>query len=162
MIVVSDASPLSALIRIGEPGLLRRLFSPVVIPPKIQQEVFVLEKFGYDLRELRESEWLRVQGPTNLEMVRRINVLLDAGEAEAIALAEELHADYLLMDEKRGRMVASSRGLRVIGVLGILVLAKKKGLIKQVKPYITRLRTDANMWIGDDLELAVLKQVREA
>jgi predicted nucleic acid-binding protein len=94
--------------------------------------------------------------------VRDLKSELDAGEAEAIALAEELSADYLLIDEKRGRTIAAGRGLRIIGVLGILVRAKGIKLIPNVKTVLQRLKTEAGVWIEKSLEESVLKQVGEA
>jgi len=86
---------------------------------------------------------------------------LDPGEAEAIALAKELKADLLLMDERRGRRVASRLGLRFVGLLGILVEAKHKGLIKAVKPILDSLITKAGFWLGNRLYTRILETVGE-
>jgi len=161
MIVVSDASPVSGLIRIDKIWLLQQLFTTIVIPPKIEQELLVLEQFGYDLHFIKSSDFVTVKTPGNIEMVQELKKYLDEGEAEAITLAKEMQAEYLLIDEKRGRDQALKRNVKVIGTLGVLVLAKRSGLIHLVNPLIAKLRTDANMWISNDVELAVLKSVDE-
>ncbi len=81
---------------------------------------------------------------------------LGEGEAEAIALALESQADLVLLDERRGRQRAVRLGLRVTGVLGVLVEAKCQHLLAAVRPVLDALRHDAGFWISDDLYRRVL------
>src|SRR5690349_17648045 len=108
MIVVSDTSPLTALLTVGEENLLRKLFAEVVIPMAVRDEL------------LRSHpvlpEWLRVEAVENAAEAGRLSGLVDAGEAEAIELAKELRADWLLIDERKGRRVAMQEGVAVIGL----------------------------------------------
>ena len=78
------------------------------------------------------------------------------GEAEAIALATELKADIVLIDEQEGRQLASKAGLAVTGVLGVLLRAKRKGEIAAVKPEIDLLRSKARFFVSPLLEAKVL------
>ena len=84
-----------------------------------------------------------------------------SGEAEAIILAQETRADYLLMDEIAGRNVARQRGLRVIGLLGILLEAKKHGLIRSVRETVDQLEAETTFFVAADLKTRVLKEAGE-
>ncbi len=86
---------------------------------------------------------------------------LDGGEAETIALALELKADLVLLDEKEGRHAARRLGLNVIGVVGILLLAHERKEIDQVKSYLDALRQTAGFYLSDALYWAVLEQTKE-
>lgn len=86
---------------------------------------------------------------------------LDRGEAEAIVLAKESKADWLLIDERDGRLQARRMGLQVTGVLGVLIKAKLGGRLEWVRPELDRLRSEAHFFIGKDLETQVLSSVEE-
>ncbi|MCT7983462.1 DUF3368 domain-containing protein [Laspinema sp. A4] len=86
---------------------------------------------------------------------------LDPGEAEAIALARELNADRLLIDERKGRAVASRLGIKLTGVLGILIVAKRRELITEIKPLIDELIDISRFRVGDELYARVLQDVGE-
>lgn len=115
MIVVSDTSPLLNLIRIGHLGLLRALYHEVTLPPAVHDElVATLE--GSSLADVtRSASWLRVIEPVDRRRVAELAAELDAGESEAIVIAQELRSDLLLMDERKGRQIASSLGLNTVG-----------------------------------------------
>jgi len=86
---------------------------------------------------------------------------VDRGEAEAIALAEELHADYLLIDERKGRQLARASGITVIGLVGIVLMAKRSQLIPSAKSLIKTLREEAGIYLTEEVEEAALKSVGE-
>ena len=104
MIVVSDTSPLAALITAGAADLLPHLFQEVVIPAAVRDEL--------PRSHSRLPSWLRVETVMNQVQLRQFSQIVDSGEAEAIELAKELHADRLLMDERKGRRLAAQEGPR--------------------------------------------------
>lgn len=83
------------------------------------------------------------------------------GEAEAIALTVEVQAEQVLIDERRGRLVAARLNLRYTGILGILVEAKSQGLIAEVKPLLDALVNEAGFWVAEPLYNSVLRLVNE-
>jgi predicted nucleic acid-binding protein len=132
IVVVADASPLIALQRIDQLGLLHELFEEVLVPPAVARELGP---------RLTLPPWVHeraLQQPIAREVLR---AALGPGESEAISLALEIHADRLIVDERAGRRVAQGLGLRVAGVLGLLVLAKQRRFIPAVRPHLDALLT---------------------
>lgn len=156
MVVVSDTSPVSNLFRIGKLHLLPDLYSEILIPKMVWQELLVLEKIGYDIAEIRRAEWLTVKDTSSSGIKFILNDDLDPGEAEAIALAKEIGADLLVIDEKHGRSVAQREGLSVIGTLGIILEAKSQNLLTTVAPIMVELQTSARFRISPALFQEVL------
>ena len=140
MSVVSNASPLINLARIGELGLLRALYHQLLIPKAVWQEVVIEGAGQAGAAEVREACWIKRQGVTNRPLVRALCQELDMGEAEAIALALELDDALLLMDERLGRESAQHLGVRCMGLVGVLVEARHKALIRGRVPYLDALR----------------------
>jgi predicted nucleic acid-binding protein len=161
MVIVSDTSPLSNLFRIGMLHLLPDLYGSVVVSKTVWQELLILEKLGHDISELTHAAWLDIQSPSVSSIPFLLNDDLDPGEAEAIALAKEIGADLLIMDEKSGRAVAQREGLSIIGTLGILLEAKKQQRIAMVKPVMLDLQTKARFRISPALFQEVLRLAGE-
>jgi predicted nucleic acid-binding protein len=141
VIVVCDTSPIVALVVCGKLDLLDRLFSEVYIPKSVYNELTVSGKPG----AVEISEWAdgKVKGVQNTQLDKVLPLGLDAGESEALALYWEKAADYLLIDEKRGRAIAVMNGMNAIGTLGILLLAKSKGLLPLIKPSLDLLKNSS-------------------
>jgi predicted nucleic acid-binding protein len=160
-IVVSDAGPLIALGRIEQLNLLKQLYQKVLIPPAVHSEL----RCGADLpsatalQQAINDGWVSVQSvPTSAKALSELRLILDAGESEAIVLAELVHCRLLLMDERRGRQVAKKRGLTVIGIAGVLLAAKSGGLIDTVSPVVNMLSKEgyrlSNSLIAEILKIA--------
>jgi uncharacterized protein len=153
MIVVSDTSPLTALLTIGQSDLLIKLFGEVVIPPAVKSELL---RTHPDL-----PAWLRVQSLRDDAKAAFYARSVDRGEAEAIALAVELHANHLLIDERKGRRLAQQQGLPVLGLLGVVLLAKRARLILSARELLDRLDREAGIYLAEALKEAALKKVGE-
>ena len=153
MIVVSDTSPLTALLTVGVADLLPQLFSEVVIPEAVRNEL----RRGHS----RLPSWLRVAAVANQTQARQYARIVDLGEAEAIELARELHADRLLMDERKGRRLAAQEGVPVIGLLGVVLLARRKQFIPSARALIDRLQKEAGIYLANDVKEAALVSLGE-
>lgn len=161
MIVVSDTSPISNLILINQLEILERLFQEVIVPPFVHQEILALKTFSIDLTTYETATWLKVIEPNDKAAIEKLLSEIDRGECEAIVLAKELNANLLLIDERLGTVKAKEAGLNTIGLLGILVDAKTKGLLVSIKPLIEALE-DKGFWIGSKLKKVVLDKANEA
>ncbi len=160
MIVVSDTSVISGLIKIQELTLLEKLFSEVIIPTKVHEELKDLERFNYSLTAYKEASWIEIKTASDVQLVQELSSSLDSGAAEAIALALELHADFLLIDERKGRSMAEQHGLTIIGLVGILIKAKELNHVPIIKPLLDKLIVE-NFRISKVLYDNVLKMVGE-
>lgn len=156
MIVVADTSVLLNLCRIGQVELLACLFHEVVIPTEVSVEFARLARQSARFQGLTLPGWVRQQqAPAISPAIRAAN--LDPGETAALALALEIHADALLVDERRGHQVAMQMGLKTIGVLGILLQAKTSGFVPQLRPLLDALERDAQFWIAPPVRQRVLQ-----
>jgi predicted nucleic acid-binding protein len=156
MIVVSNTSPLTNLAAIGQFDLLSQLYGEVQIATGVLEELNVRGRRwpGYD--ETSRASWIKQHVVHNQDLIAVLLRDLDRGEAETLALAIELDADLVLMDERDGRRFAQRLGLRPVGVVGILLEAKKAGLLNRVRPCLEALRHDAGFYVSDGLcELAL-------
>lgn len=162
MSIVSNASPLINLARIGRLDLLRQLYGELSIPEAVWHEVVVQGTGQPGADEVKAATWIKRQAVTNQALVRALQQELDAGEAEAIALALEVEAELLLMDEHLGRETARHLGLRYTGLIGVLIEARRKGLIGAVKPLLDALRDIAGFRVSDALYERVLQDEGEA
>ncbi|MEM7512010.1 MAG: DUF3368 domain-containing protein [Bacteroidota bacterium] len=160
MIVVSDTSPLSALFKVNLLNLLPTLFGTIIIPPAVRDELLYLNKQGFNVTPLLEANWLEIQEATDTRLMNRLSLELDVGEVASICLASELQPKFLLIDEKKGRMVASKLGIPIIGLLGILLIAKEEGLIKELRPVLLNLKK-INFFIAPKLANLLLHKEGE-
>ncbi|HRG47577.1 MAG TPA: DUF3368 domain-containing protein [Leptospiraceae bacterium] len=141
MIVISDTSPFIALLNINKIELLHTLYGKIIIPNGVREELFRNKFNQKSILELLRKDYVQVFDLTDRILYHSLIQYLDAGESEAIALAVELNADLLLIDEKKGRIEAEKQGLKVIGTLGILIDAKRKGLISNLSDTIEELKS---------------------
>lgn len=153
MIVVSDTSPLTALLTVGQAGILPRLFTEVIIPKAVETELLRTHPALPD--------WLQVRLLSDPAKAELYAESVDRGEAEAIALAEALHADHLLIDERKGRRLAQRRGVPVVGLLGVVLMARRAGFIPSARNLLNQLDQEAGVYWTDALKEAALKTIGE-
>lgn len=142
MIVISDTSPLSSLIQIDKLRLLSQLYKKIIVPPTVHIELSKLTQFGVNLSEYHAPDWITISKPVDIIFVKKLEKDLDKRESEAIAIAQELKADLLLIDERLGTKHAKALGLNTIGLMGVLVQAKNKGIVTEIKPLIEDLENN--------------------
>jgi uncharacterized protein len=158
-IVVSDTSPIRTLAHLGQLRLLGRLFDVVLIPPAVRDEL-ARPRPRFQPIDISIIPGAQLRAPTNVEKVNQLREELQAGEAEAIALAEEINAD-LLIDEMAGRKIAIQLGVHVTGVVGVLIEAKRRQLISAVIPLLNRLRNELGFFLSDKLMTEIRNDVSE-
>lgn len=162
MIVVSNTSPITNLDAINQLSLLERLFGTILIPDAVFQELTDLETPVPGTEAVQRLQWIQRCQVDNLKMVASFRETLDSGEAEAITLAIDCHADLLLLDERRAYSIAISMDIKVLGVLGILLLAKSRGMIALVQPCMDELIGRAGFWISRSVYHRTLALAQEA
>jgi predicted nucleic acid-binding protein len=134
-IVVADAGPLIALARINYLNIIHNMYGNILIPTAVFKELAIeTNKPGVVILKTAISDgWLKVvETEFSLKEKSVLRLLLDKGETEAILLAELVNCRFLLIDERKGRAVAKQRGIPIVGICGLLLLAKEKGFISKV------------------------------
>jgi hypothetical protein len=140
MIIISNTTPLIGLASLRRFDLLHSLFDKIYIPQAVYQEAVILgREVGGAKHEVTTATWIETVTVTNQVAVKMLLETLDRGEAETIILALEMGADWVLMDEKRGRRKLTELNLNKIGTLGILLKAKQLGLLPVIRPEIEQL-----------------------
>ncbi len=161
MIVVSNTTPLIGLATIQRFDLLKHLFGEIQIAQAVYDEAVARgREEGGAKREVSAATWIKT---VRVQDRLAVDVLLDEmdlGEAETIVLAREIGADWVLMDEKRGRRKLAELKLKKIGTLGILLKAKRTGLLAAIRPDIEQLRQQG-FSISQDVVDSVLRQANE-
>jgi predicted nucleic acid-binding protein len=156
--VVSDTTPIICLLKIGRLDVLRTLYGEVAIPLAVFHEV-EQGKGKRFYQNLSTLDWIKVTPVVDRGNLSNL-VGLDAGEAEAIALALETNARLIILDERMGRQRAKEHGLKVTGTLGVLLKAKSEGIVDRVAPLITELM-QKDVWLNERLVREILKKAGE-
>ena len=131
MTVISDTTPIISLIKIHRLDLLEKLFGEVLIPNAVFRELITNESFSNEAEEVKKSAFLKISPVQNRRSIAILQAIsgLDDGESEAIVLADEKKSDVLIIDERKGRMVAQKLGITITGTVGVLVQANNEGMI---------------------------------
>lgn len=161
MIVVSDTTPLIALSVLQRFDLLRQLFGQIHIPRAVYDEAVVSgREVGGAKGEVSAAVWIRIVEVQDRLAVEVLLDELDLGEAETIVLAREIGADWVLMDERKGRRKLAQMEMPKVGTVGILLKAKQIGILSTIRPELEKLRHQG-FSISQAVIEAVLRQAGE-
>jgi uncharacterized protein len=160
VIVVCDSTILIGLSKIGRLDLLREVFSRISVPQEVFHEVGKKGEGKPGSKSIKDTDWIEIIPVKDTTQVDLLMLSLDKGEAEVLALAKQLRADLILADEEKARKSAVLAGYDVMGLLGLFVLAKKFGLIDQVRPLIGELKRN-KFRISDRIVSETLKRAGE-
>lgn len=156
--VVSNTTPLISLLKLGRLDVLMELYQEILIPIAVFEEIEAGKNKSF-YRNLSNIDWINIIKIEN-EDATRYFLDLDKGEAEAIILATEIGADLIIMDEKLGRFHAKHADLKVTGTVGVLIKAKREGIINELKPLLFELRAK-DVWISEKFIDEILSLVHE-
>lgn len=156
-VIVSDTSVISNFWLLGEIRILKELFSKLLIPNAVKQELNQLKK----KIPFAQYAWIIEHNPSDRAQVAKIELILDKGESEAISLALEFPGSLLLIDEKAGREYAHQHGVKITGTLGILLSAKQDRIIDKIRPIVDRLDQELGFRIHPRLKQKVLSLAQE-
>ena|ERR1035438_9021522 len=147
--IISDASCLILLDKIGELNILEKLYGEVIITS------IIAEDFGLEL-----PLWIRIIDPKNADLQNNLLAFMDIGEASAIALAIEIGHCKLILDDEKARKKVIELGLDFTGTLGVLSAAKHKGIIPLLKPLFDKIEL-TDFRYTDKLLSSILQSVGE-
>lgn len=159
-LVVSNTSPLLYLHQIGQLDLLSQLYGRVVVPGAVADELAAGSQLGIDVPELAQHPWLQIEAPPERLLLRAV-VDLGMGEAEVIAFGLARPAALLLLDDRLARRTAGLLGLTFSGTLGVLVKAKREGLLESLRPVLEALER-TNIRVTRELIRWALREAGEA
>jgi len=157
--IVINTSPWIALSICGKTELLKQLYEEIYMPIGVKEEILIGGEEKVGVTELGKSSWLKVEEVSDIEKPKLLYEL-DRGEAEVIILAKEKEIREVLIDEKVARMQAKILGLEVVGTLGLLLRAKKKGVLSEIKPLIEKM-LQRGIWIRSKIVKGMLKEAGE-
>lgn len=157
MLIVADSSALIALAVCDGLDVILQVYADLKIPEAVYQEIVAPEKPYSDVLGVFLNERV-VKVDVNRWVVAAGG--LGRGEIEAMALYKQLSADVLLIDDHRARVIAEHNQIECIGALGLLLVAKRRGIISVLAPYVHKLR-QSSIFYGDDLLDHVLKLAGE-
>ena len=149
--IVSNATPRSNFLHLKRFDILQNLFEELHISRAVQEEIEDFFATHKDWQQSLKEGFIIVHDVQPHGMFAQFPNALHPGEIEALCLCLEHHAELCLMDDKDGRAFATLNGINVSGTIGILIKAKRKGLIATIKPFMDALRTEHYFWISEKM-----------
>jgi uncharacterized protein len=157
--VISNTSPLFYLHRLGQLDLLQKLYSRLLVPEAVVDELQAGRDQGEDVPEVTSYDWIEVRAVRMPDVVTLISDL-GAGEAQVLALALEVPGSLVLLDDRLARAVARMRNIRLMGPAGVLLKAKQEGHTSAVAPLLDRL-LQLDFRLSDAVKACILKLAQE-
>jgi len=157
--VISNTSPMQYLHQLGLLHLLPALVSQVIVPPAVVVELAAGRSRGINLPDPANLQWVAVRQPVSAPALP-LAVGLGPGEREVLALALESSDAIVVLDDQLARQTAMTFGLRLTGTLGVLLDAKKRGLISEIVPMLDQLQS-LRFRLAPQTRAAVLKLAGE-
>lgn len=154
--VIANTTPLIALANIGRLDILEKIYGNILIPRAVMNEI-ISEPAK---RRVNDSKWIRVEDIEDTSQKKMYKAKLHEGEVEVMILAQEKNADLVIIDDNAAKKTAKYLGLKVTGTLGVLLRAKREGILDRITPVIDELIKDG-LYISDDILQYVLKQADE-
>ncbi len=162
MKAVVNSSPLISLALLNHVELLKMIFDEIFIPKSVYDEITIKGKGKIGGSEDNyKLDGFVIYEALNLDLKNTIMLELDEGEAEVIAIAKEKDVPYVIIDEFAGRQFAALLGFKVVGTLGILIIGKELGVIREIRPLLDTMIKN-NRYIDSDLYYHILKKAGEA
>jgi predicted nucleic acid-binding protein len=158
--IVCNSSTLIALARISHLEILEKQAKNLIIPSAVYEDVVIKGAGKPGAGEVKEAKWIEKRDVGERELVMRLSAILGRGESEAIALAKEIKADLIILDDERARKEAISEGIRISGLLSLIVQAKEKGIIGRARPLMDELRQEG-FFISQDLYRDAIQKIGE-
>jgi predicted nucleic acid-binding protein len=153
-LVIADSGPIFSLALIDKLDILNTLFDDIKIPQAVWNEI-TYDKTKPDYQKLYhffKDKICQIKG------LNELSFLMDYGESESLILYKELQADFLLIDDKKGRKIAEFFNINCIGILGLLSTAKDKGLIRELKPIFETFLLNKRFYSIDLLNAVLMAQ----
>jgi predicted nucleic acid-binding protein len=158
--IVCDSTALIGLAKIGNLGLLEKIFGEIFVPNAVFVEVVDRGKGRPGAKEVQDAKWIRKRTVKDNRTVDMLVAEMGRGEAEVLVLGKELNAGWLILDDERARNSAQSAEFHIIGLAGILLLAKQLGFISAVKPLLDELESK-NFRLSIRIRKEILKKANE-
>jgi len=146
--IITNTTPILSLLKIDKLNLLKRLYGGVTVPNAVYEEIEKGKHKSY-YKDLKQVDWITIEHIKNPDSLTFF-VDLDKGEAEVLILAKEQNADLVILDEIMGRRYAKQLELNLTGTLGVLLKAKKKGIISSIREILKEL-TEKGTWLNPKL-----------
>jgi predicted nucleic acid-binding protein len=148
-VVIADTSCLIILTKIGEFDILQKVYGQLITTPEVANE------FGEEL-----PEWISIETSIDKQKQRLLEFQIDKGEASAIALALERPDSTVILDDYKARKLAEQLEITYTGTIGVVIKAKKLGIIQSIRPILDKIRP-TNFRLSPELELQALKEAEE-